>query len=224
MSENHSCFLQFRFDLCIVCVCVVHVSSFSAQSDEDVSTVGFVFVHLALQYLPEQHTNPHLHQHFPANVDSTSHRSTQIHTVERFDASLVPLLFSSPVSSSIRIIVVVVTNVDAIHRRSIREQTGASAVQWFVEIERETRSCHSHLMFCFLVDESLSLRKRKQTTPGKRFDFAKLADEAVKDKEEVSDSSRSSDAGSNQISSSAASTPSPAAITSGVSLLASTTP
>jgi hypothetical protein len=80
------------------------------------------------------------------------------------------------------------------------------------------------LFFIFLFIESLS-RKRKTITPQKRFDFAKLADEAVKDKEEISNSPTSLDNSSNKIDLSVSSTPSPqpapAAITSGVSLLAS---
>ena len=76
----------------------------------------------------------------------------------------------------------------------------------------------------FLLEESSSLRKRKQSIPAKRFDFAKLADEAVKDKEDISSSSTSFEASSNKIDLSVSSTSSPAAITSGVSLLASTSP
>ncbi len=78
-----------------------------------------------------------------------------------------------------------------------------------------------------LFTETLSLEKRKSNTQQKRFDFAKLADEAVKDKEEISNSSTSLDVSSNKIDLSVSSTPSPqpapAAITSGVSLLASNT-
>ncbi|UJR38151.1 hypothetical protein I4U23_030829 [Adineta vaga] len=66
-----------------------------------------------------------------------------------------------------------------------------------------------------------SLQKRKATLPSKRFDFAKLADEAIRDKEENSNSSLSLNTSSNKIDLSVSSTPSPAAITSGVSLLAS---
>jgi hypothetical protein len=73
--------------------------------------------------------------------------------------------------------------------------------------------------------ESLSTHKRKSNVSQKRFDFAKLADEAVKDKEEIFHSPISLDASSNKIDLSISSTPSPlpapAAITSGVSLLAS---
>jgi hypothetical protein len=63
-------------------------------------------------------------------------------------------------------------------------------------------------------------------TPQKRFDFAKLADEAVKDKEEISNYSPSLDNSSSNkidlsVSSTSSSQPAPASITSGVSLLAS---
>lgn len=57
--------------------------------------------------------------------------------------------------------------------------------------------------------------------PSKRFDFAKLADEAVRDKEDAPHSPTSLASSSNKIELSLSSTPSPAAITSGVSLLAS---
>jgi len=77
-----------------------------------------------------------------------------------------------------------------------------------------------------LFKESIVLQKRKTNLPQKRFDFAKLADEAVKDKEESSNSSLSLDTSSNRNDLSISSTPSPhtapAAITSGVSLLNST--
>jgi hypothetical protein len=85
-----------------------------------------------------------------------------------------------------------------------------------------------HLFIYFLFKESLLLQKRKSNPSKKRFDFAKLADEAVKDKEEISNSSTSLDTSSNKIDSSVSSTqspqPAPAAITSGVSLLASNKP
>ncbi|CAF0840764.1 unnamed protein product [Adineta steineri] len=89
-------------------------------------------------------------------------------------------------------------------------------------IDRGIKRVHSS-------DESLSSQKRKLNIPQKRFDFAKLADEAVKDKEEISNSPISLNGGggssSNKINLSVSSTPSPqpapAAITSGVSLLAS---
>ena len=82
---------------------------------------------------------------------------------------------------------------------------------------------------CGLFEESFPIHKRTKCNPSqKRFDFAKLADEAVKDKEENSascSSPRSLDVSSNKIDlsvSSSSSPPSaPAAITSGVSLLAS---
>ncbi|CAF3543691.1 unnamed protein product [Rotaria socialis] len=78
-----------------------------------------------------------------------------------------------------------------------------------------------------LLDESLSVEKRKPNTPHKRFNFAKLADEAVKDKKEILIPTTSSDISSNKIdlslSSTASSQPAPAAITSGVSLLTSHT-
>ena len=68
---------------------------------------------------------------------------------------------------------------------------------------------------------------RKSNIPQKRFNFAKLADEAVKDKEEMFNSSISLDASSNKIDLSVSSTlspqPAPAAITSGVALLTSNT-
>ena len=77
-----------------------------------------------------------------------------------------------------------------------------------------------------MFKESIVLQKRKTNLPQKRFDFAKLADEAVKDKEESSNSSLSLDTSSNRNDLSISSTPSPhtapAAITSGVSLLNST--
>jgi len=83
------------------------------------------------------------------------------------------------------------------------------------------------LLIFFLFTESLLLQKRKSNPLQKRFDFAKLADEAVKDKEEISNSSTSLEASSNKIDLSVSSTPSPqpapAAITSGVSLLVSNT-
>ena len=82
-------------------------------------------------------------------------------------------------------------------------------------------------LFISLLEDALSLRKRKQhpsssSSSAKRFDFAKLADEAVKDK--TGEISNSSETSSNQMDLSVSSTPSPAAITSGVSLLASTSP
>lgn len=87
-----------------------------------------------------------------------------------------------------------------------------------------------YILFSFLFvsfEESLPLEKRKSNTVHKRFDFAKLADEAVKDKEEISNSSTSLDVSSNKIdlsiSSTTSSQPAPAAITSGVSLLTSHT-
>ena len=105
----------FRFDLFVVCV--VHVSSLSAQADEDVSSAGLVVVDVALQHLLEQRTDSHVHQHFPADVDSTDYRSTQIHAVERFDASFVPLLFSSPLSFPFWILIlIVIIGVDALDR------------------------------------------------------------------------------------------------------------
>jgi hypothetical protein len=68
--------------------------------------------------------------------------------------------------------------------------------------------------------ESFSSRKRQTIASQQRFNFAKLADEVIKDKEDISNSSLSFDTSS-------LSTPSPqsapAAITSGVSLLSSTT-
>jgi hypothetical protein len=62
-----------------------------------------------------------------------------------------------------------------------------------------------------------SPRKRKIITSQQRFNFAKLADEIIKNKEDISNSSLSLDA------SSLSSQSIPAAITSGVSLLTSTT-
>jgi hypothetical protein len=65
-----------------------------------------------------------------------------------------------------------------------------------------------------------SPRKRTIMTSKQRFNFAKLADEVIKNKEEISNSSSSLDASS---SSTPSSQSVPAAITSGISLLASTT-
>jgi hypothetical protein len=98
-------------------------------------------------------------------------------------------------------------------------------------IKRSNSSDGKFNRICFSYSsiglESLSTQKRKSIIPQKRFDFAKLADEAVKDKEEISNSSLSLDGSSNKIDLSVSSTPSPqpapAAITSGVSLLASNT-
>ena len=151
----------------------------------------------------------------PPNIDPRKYSPSNVSTQALYHYYF-PHLFSLQSASSVS------SSSSGIDRTDNKRTLHQSNSLFRIEIKRKIVILIDRL--CFLVDESLSSRKRKQITPGKRFDFAKLADEAVKDKEEVSNSSRSSDAGSNQISSSVVSTPSPAAITSGVSLLASTTP